>query len=68
MFDNIKPGGEVIRVLGGYVFAKLHVTLVTSTLILCGPWTFDRATGAEIDELLNWGPPPKATGSYIRLP
>ena len=41
------------------------VTEVTDERIICGPWEFDRITGAEIDELLGWGP--KSTGSWICL-
>lgn len=43
---------------------ELRVTAVTSESIICGPWEFDRETGAEIDEGLGWGP--AFTGSYIR--
>lgn len=34
---------------------KLQITEVTDKLIVCGPWMFDRATGAEVDEDLGWG-------------
>jgi hypothetical protein len=44
---------------------SLTVTEITSDRIICADWEFDRATGAEIDDVLDWGPPPKATGSYI---
>lgn len=47
---------------------ELRVTDITDTEIICGPYTFDKATGAEIDDDLNWGAPPKITGSYIELP
>jgi hypothetical protein len=30
-----------------------------------GAWTFDRMTGAEVDDYLHWGPPPLVTGSFI---
>jgi len=64
---NVQKGDTVRRYLGGKVPIDLIVSEVTITKIICGPWTFDRATGAEIDEDLNWGP--KHTGSYIeRLP
>jgi len=44
---------------------KLRVTRVTDKRIICGSWKFCKRTGAEIDEDLDWGPPPLATGSYL---
>ncbi len=53
--------------LGGVVPMRLLVADVTDTRIACaGGWEFDRATGAEIDDDLGWGPPPMATGSYLQ--
>jgi hypothetical protein len=66
MFEHVKPGDVVTRMLGGEIPMKLKVQTVTDTIIDCG-WTFDRKTGAEIDEDLGWGPPPKTTGSYLVL-
>jgi hypothetical protein len=43
---------------------RLRVTTVTEDRVICGPWEFDRETGAEIDDFLGWGP--TVTGSYIR--
>lgn len=43
---------------------QLGVSAVDDKLIHCGDWTFDRATGAEVDEYLGWGP--EGTGSYLR--
>ena len=61
-----KVGDTVLRLLAGQVPMKLKVTEVTDTLIVTGGgWTFDKATGAEIDEDLGWGPPPKMTGSFL---
>ena len=67
---DIKSGDYVIRMLGGPLMKPmvLRVTHVTVAQIICGSWTFDKATGAEIDEDLNWGPPPLHTGSYIKGP
>ena len=42
---------------------ELKVTKVDDKLIHCGDWTFDRVTGAEVDEDLGWGP--TATGSVL---
>jgi hypothetical protein len=72
--DEIKVGDTVIRWLAGTIPMELKVTEVTDTEILCGKrgdgWMFDKKTGAEIDEELGWGPPPKFshTGSFIRVP
>ena len=41
----------------------LKVTKVDDTLIHCGDWTFDRDTGAEIDEYLGWTK--YQTGTYL---
>jgi hypothetical protein len=43
----------------------LTVTHVEEDVIRCNLWTFDRATGAEIDHELQWGPEYGRTGSYI---
>jgi hypothetical protein len=64
MFEDVKPGDKVIRMLAGTIPMELTVQNVSDTTIDCG-WTFDRKTGAEVDEELGWGPPPKMTGSYI---
>ena len=59
----MKVGDVVRRTLAGSVPMDLKITDITDTEIVCGPWRFDRATGAEIDEELGWGP--GGTGSYI---
>jgi hypothetical protein len=63
--NDVKVGDTARRMLAGVVPMQLKVTEVTDTEIVCGDWRFDRATGAEIDEGLGWGPPPLITGSYI---
>ena len=63
--QQVKVGDTVTRYLAGELRHMLTVTDVTSDKIICADWEFDRATGAEIDDVLDWGPPPKATGSYI---
>lgn len=60
----INIGDTVIRNLCGVVM-ELRVTDVTTDKIVCGDWEFCNVTGAEIDDELGWGPPPKATGSYL---
>jgi hypothetical protein len=64
---KLKVGDTVTRMLAGRIPHKLKVTAISPNLVECGPWTFDPVTGAEIDTLLDWGPPPKTTGSYITL-
>ncbi len=61
-FEDVKKGDMVIRMLGGEIPMKLYVKAVTEDLIDCG-WTFDRLTGAEVDEEMGWGP--LRTGSYL---
>ena len=64
-FEKVGVGDMVVRMLAGTLPMKLHVSRVTDQIITCGDWEFDRETGAEIDELLGWGPPPLMTGSYL---
>lgn len=61
------PGDIASRVFPGITAMQLRVTKVENGVIHCGPWEFDEATGAEIDEFLGWGPPPQMTGSYLNL-
>jgi hypothetical protein len=65
MMEDIKVGDRVVRWLGGAIPMPLRVTQVTGTTVECSLWTFDRATGAEIDDDLGWGPPPRITVSFI---
>lgn len=64
--DDIRVGDQVTRMLAGSLPMPLRVTEVLPDRIICGAWTFDRKTGAEIDEDLDWGPPPQHTGSYLK--
>jgi hypothetical protein len=66
MAKDLNVGDTVNRIMGD-ISMQLRVTALTDTRIICGPWKFDRATGAEIDEDLGWGPPPLHTGSYIEF-
>ena len=67
-FEYVKPGDVVTRILGGAPM-QLEVTSVDDTLIHCGDpgvgWSFDRITGAEVDDELGWGPQYRMTGSYL---
>jgi hypothetical protein len=52
--SDVTVGDKVLRWLAGIeVPMPLIVTEVTDERIICGPWEFDRITGAEIDELLG---------------
>jgi hypothetical protein len=62
--SEVQPGDVVYRYLAGEIEIPLKVQSVENGVINCG-WEFDQKTGAEIDDYLNWGPPPKMTGSYI---
>jgi len=59
-----KVGDFVIRNMAGIIM-KLKVSEITNDLIKCGPWEFDRQTGAEIDEDLGWDN--NRTGSFITV-
>lgn len=59
-------GDHVDRLLGdgSLMMRNLAVTAITDDgLIVCGPWRFDRKTGAEIDEDLGWTA--EDSGSFI---
>ena len=64
-FEKLEVGDVVVRMLAGTLPMKLRVSNVTDQVITCSDWEFDRATGAEIDDLLGWGPTPPMTGSYL---
>lgn len=68
---HIKVGDKVKRQFGptpGPAMV-LQVTEVDDELIYCGPkgtgWSFDRATGAEVDHGLGWGPQYGMTGTFL---
>ena len=64
-FEKLRVGDVAVRMLAGTLPMKLQVSDITDQLITCSAWQFDKATGAEIDEELGWGPPPLMTGSYL---
>lgn len=69
-FRHVKTGDVVIRMLAGTHPVELKVTDITDDLIVCGDWTFERRTGAEVDEALGWGIRDEndhlsATGSFL---
>ena len=64
--SELEPGDKLHRWLAGCSTPMpLTVKIITVNRIVCfGGWEFDRATGAEVDEELGWGPG-GVTGSYI---
>lgn len=65
-FSHLKIGDTVTRMLAGKLPQKMVVAEVNESLITCGGgWTFDRATGVEEDEYLQWGVKFGRTGSYL---
>jgi len=66
---SLKVGDVVTRWLAGEIPQDLKITEIDDKIIYCNKehgWWFDRATGCEIDDDLDWGPPPKMTGSIIQ--
>ena len=60
----IKVGDIVVRMVAESTpLMKIKVTSIDNHFIHCGPWKFDKHTGAEVDEELGWGA--TYTGSYI---
>jgi hypothetical protein len=55
-FRYLRTGDQVTRFAAGQRMGELKVTLVEEHVVRCGPWTFDRITGIEIDPELGWGP------------
>lgn len=68
MFDHIKAGDKVTRMLGGKIPMEMRVTEVDDAFIYIGPrpdgWKFRRDNGAEVDEVLGWDGI-HITGSYL---
>ena len=63
---EIRVGDHYIRMIAGKVPHPVEVAQVLpDKIVMHGGWEFDPHTGAEIDDYLGWGPPPKMTGSYI---
>jgi len=63
---DIKVGDKVGRQMGNDgPIMWLTVTEVDDELIHCNLWPFDRKTGAEVDDDLQWGPAYGRSGSFI---
>lgn len=66
--QDLRVGDPVTRWLAGRFPMELTVTAITSDLIRCGHWEFDRTNGGEMDLEIGWDARDGATGSYIRRP
>lgn len=64
---GLRVGDPVTRWLAATIPMELTVTAITSDLIRCRCWDFDRTTGGEVDLDLGWDGR-TYTGSYIRQP
>ena len=63
---SVSVGDTVVRWLGNLIPLELVVSSIEDGYVHCGPWMFSQATGAEIDEGLDWGE--HGTGSILRVP
>lgn len=72
MFENLKVGDKVTRMLAGTIPMQMFVSGLENRRIQCKPvefpefpdyYEFDPITGAEIDDDLGWGR--LQTGSFI---
>lgn len=61
--DKFSVGDTVTRVMTG-TNRPLRVSLIDDEFYHCGPWKFDKQTGAEVDEALGWTK--HLTGSYLK--
>lgn len=61
----VKVGDKVTRIFGGEIAFELLVTAITDDLIVCGSWEFDKRSGYEVDDELEWGPEYGKSGSYL---
>ena len=61
--DALEVGQVVTRLLAGSVPMRCKITAI-DTLIHCGPWTFHRDTGCEVDPELGWDGI-TSTGSFL---
>jgi hypothetical protein len=78
-YKHLKAGSTITRLLAGTIPMPMRVLRVDARLIYCTPkemslkaavrrnliWTFDRETGAEVDDDLRWGPAYGITGSFL---
>lgn len=77
-FFDLKYGDKILRLLGGSLPMEMYVISNEEDVITCTvseglddpntqlKWTFDAASGAEIDDDLGWGPAYGVTGSVLK--
>lgn len=53
---DVAVGDIAHRLICGALNQDLNISEVTEDRIICGPWTFDRRTGKEIDDDLSSSP------------
>lgn len=58
-----KIGQLVTRMLAGCIPMELEITEIDEDFVHCGDWKFDKNTGIEIDEELEWDN--SKSGSYL---
>ncbi len=63
---EVQVGDPVLRIMCGCNGMRLTITEIAGDRVKCGSWEFDRLTGAEIDEDMDWGP--NSSGSFIAIP
>lgn len=64
--SQLKAGDTIDRIMGPGLVVPLIISKIDEKLIHCGPWKFDKLSGAEVDEELGWGPEFGQTGSWIQ--
>ena len=55
-FRYLQVGDQVARTAAGKPMGTYTVTALDEDLVHCGPWTFDRVSGIEVDSELGFGP------------
>lgn len=64
MFNHVKPGDKLTRVISGSVKMTVTVQAIDELFVYCrGEWKFSRLTGGEVDEDLGWTA--TQTGSWL---
>lgn len=67
LFEFLKVGDVVDRMIAGKYVMQLEVTEITNNRVVCGAWEFSRFNGAEIDEELEWSKQPLPKGRSFPL-
>lgn len=67
MFESLKIGDPVEKYFNNCRVGQQVVTDITNTEIHCGPFVYNKSTGGEIDDILEWDGK-TVTNEYIRQP